>query len=95
MAEKTTVAWTGAASSLALTCVFQADRLAKFFGIINIPKDARDTMSALSSAPIFFSVGILLIGCACVVYLYLERLSAIKRQFWNPKLDLLTIGLLG
>jgi uncharacterized membrane protein YidH (DUF202 family) len=95
MAEKTTVAWTGAASSLALTCVFQADRLAKFFGIINIPKDARDTMSALSSAPIFFSVGILLIGCACVVYLYLEHLSAIKRQFWNPKLDLLTIGLLG
>jgi tRNA splicing ligase len=51
MAERTTVAWTGAASSLAVTCVIHADRLAKFFGIINIPKDARDTMSALSSAP--------------------------------------------
>jgi hypothetical protein len=95
MADRTRVAWGGAAGSLVLTCIIQADRLAKFFGIINIPKDTRETMSALASAPTHLSVGILIIGGACVVYLYLEHLKSLKRRFWNPKLDLLTVGLLG
>jgi len=75
--EKGRIAWGTAAASLAFALVTNADRIAKFFGIVNIPKDARELMVSLSQVPTILSWAIFVMGLAALAYLYSEQLSAV------------------
>jgi hypothetical protein len=88
MAEKKPVAIGGAALSIGFTLLVNADRLAKFFGIVNIPRDAGETLVAFASVPTPLAWGVFLIGVGCLWYIFAERVvlawGYLRRQRVEP-----------
>jgi hypothetical protein len=75
--QKHPVAWVAAIASFAFTLLVNADRIAKFFGILNIPNDARNLMNALAQVPTQLAWGIFIVGLGCLAYLYSDALRAV------------------
>jgi hypothetical protein len=70
----------GSFLSLGFVLLTNLDRIAKFFGIINIPKDVREAMVAFAQVPTLLSWIILAVGLGCIWFLYADHAtSAFKR----------------
>ena len=68
--NKRTAGWIGLGLSIATGAIVWLDWLAKLFGIINIPKDARENLSVVSDHAGLITIVALLVAVLCTAYLY-------------------------
>ena len=88
MKNKRAAAAVGAALSLGLSLLLNADRLAKFFGIVNLPQDIKGALMTMSQVPTILAWGVFATGVACLAYLFSEQLlwtgARIRKNCMEP-----------
>jgi hypothetical protein len=88
MENKRAAAAVGAVLSLGLSALLNADRLAKFFGIVNLPQDIKGALLAMSQVPTVLAFGVFATGVVCLVYLFSDQLLWIGSRIRKNRMEL-------